>query len=148
MLSLYERAKQLAAKCADAYSAGRYRSWQGVASALLKAGHSELEAEAIMRSKWARWAADMSGRNKGVPTKALIDYINPKNGHIQKDSLQKLVQMFVTEDEIVKPKPNTAEAVEIKRLRDIITRAQKESQLVEHGGKPMLLVPYWFVKAK
>ena len=68
--------KDLAARCADAYSADRYRSWFGVARALLALGLTERQAEAVMRSKWARWAADgHTARYGSVPTRALVDYV-------------------------------------------------------------------------
>jgi hypothetical protein len=37
--------------------------------------------------------------------------------------------------------------VEIKRLQTIIDKAKKESELIEHNGKPMVAVPYWFIKS-
>lgn len=68
-------ANLLADKTADAYSADRYRSWRGVAVALLSAGYDVQQAEAIMRSKWARWAADKDGRKYGtIPARVLVEY--------------------------------------------------------------------------
>lgn len=44
---------------------------------LLNRGFSAVEAEAIMRSKWARWAADESSAEYGkVPAKALTDWLD------------------------------------------------------------------------
>ncbi len=60
-----QQARKLAERCADAYSADRYRSWSHVAFELLKMGLTEQEAEAVMRSKWTRWAADVSGQAYG-----------------------------------------------------------------------------------
>lgn len=37
--------------------------------------------------------------------------------------------------------------VEIKRLQAIIDKAKQESELIEHNGKSMVAVPYWFVKS-
>jgi hypothetical protein len=56
--TLQQRATRLAALTADAYSYDRYRSWRSCARMLLTAGYGEPEAEAILRSKWTRWAAD------------------------------------------------------------------------------------------
>lgn len=58
-------AQALAAKTADAYSAARYASWPACAAYLLRAGFSEREAEAILRSKHTRWAADESRARYG-----------------------------------------------------------------------------------
>jgi hypothetical protein len=69
-------ADEVAAICADAYSADRYRSWRGVASALLQQGLTPLQTEAVMRSKWTRWAADAhSARYGQVPTKAIVAFV-------------------------------------------------------------------------
>lgn len=69
------RAAVLAAKTQDAYSANVYRSWVGVARVLLSLQFSEQEAEAIMRSKWTRWAADKAGKSSGVPAIALVEFL-------------------------------------------------------------------------
>lgn len=50
------------------YSEDRYVSWPAVAQALLDRGFSMVEAEAIMRSKWTRWAGDMSDAAYGQCT--------------------------------------------------------------------------------
>lgn len=68
--SIRKAAKELANKCADAYSADRYASWPAVAEWLLRKGYTEAEAEAIMRSKWTRWAADASSNRYGRNTAA------------------------------------------------------------------------------
>lgn len=36
---------------------------------------------------------------------------------------------------------------EVERLRDLLQRAKAESELIEHKGKPMVAVPYWFIKS-
>lgn len=76
MSTLIQRAKECASRCHNAYSVGRYRSWAAVAKVLLQNGYNEQETEAIMRSKWTRWASDLHGGNYyAVPAKAIIDYI-------------------------------------------------------------------------
>lgn len=77
MNTLREQAKAVAARCESAYSADRYRSWESVAYALLSHGLDERQTEAVMRSKWTRWAADMwkGGMDANVPAKAVIDYL-------------------------------------------------------------------------
>lgn len=74
-LSLTARAAALAERTSDAYSFDAYASWTGVARALLSLGYSEREAEAIMRSKHTRWAADSVSKSSNVPTSALRDYL-------------------------------------------------------------------------
>jgi hypothetical protein len=61
-------ARTVAAACEDAYSFDRYRSWPAVSEAFLKAGLDPLQAEAMMRSKHTRWAADASNRAYGRAT--------------------------------------------------------------------------------
>lgn len=67
----------LAERTKDAYSFNRYGSWQEVARRLLRMGFSEAEAEAVMRSKITRWAADWYNRPYGgkCPAIAVEDYI-------------------------------------------------------------------------
>lgn len=66
--SIREKARQVAAACDDAYSFDRYASWPAVAEMLLRRGLSEKQAEAVMRSKWARWAGDQSSARYGKCT--------------------------------------------------------------------------------
>jgi len=69
-------AATIAARCEDAYSADRYASWTGCADALLKLGLDDLAVEAVLRSKWTRWAADLSSAQYGkVPVNALIRFV-------------------------------------------------------------------------
>lgn len=56
------------AKTQDAYSRDRYTSWPRCIAALLKAGYSPEHTVAILLSKWARWAADGSGKPYGHAT--------------------------------------------------------------------------------
>lgn len=69
--TITQRAKALAEKTEDAYSADSYASWSAVCAMLLRRGFSEREAEAILRSKWTRWAGDMESRNDGCTAKTL-----------------------------------------------------------------------------
>jgi len=57
-MKITQKAKDLASKTSDAYSSDRFASWEGVIQSLLNLGYSEIETEAIVRSKWARWACD------------------------------------------------------------------------------------------
>jgi hypothetical protein len=72
-------AQEVAEKCKDAYSAPAYRSWASVAAMLLKKGFTPEECEAIMRSKWTRWARDASFKDYrygSYPAKVVEDYID------------------------------------------------------------------------
>jgi hypothetical protein len=57
-MKITQQAKNLASKTSDAYSSDRFASWEGVIQTLLNLGYSEIETEAIVRSKWTRWACD------------------------------------------------------------------------------------------
>jgi hypothetical protein len=70
-------AAALADKTADAYSFNSYASWTACAAMLLRRGYSAMEAEAILRSKWTRWAGDVSSHRYGHYTAAdLAAYID------------------------------------------------------------------------
>lgn len=71
-----EMAHEIATRCADAYSADRYRSWPEVARTLLAMGFTEAETEAVMRSKITRWAADAAGADYGkASARCVAEYI-------------------------------------------------------------------------
>lgn len=95
MKSIASRAAELALKTEGAYSFDRYSSWPYVAERLLRFGCTDLQAEAIMLSKWTRWAADASGQRYGhVTAQALIRFV-AKQG---KDEIAKLtVETFGVE---------------------------------------------------
>lgn len=97
--TLNNQALALAQKTADAYSFDRYRSWNAVARALLARGYRMREAEAIMRSKWMRWAGDSwkGGTSENVPAQAIIAFID---GQIKRRSaalVQREVDQLVAE---------------------------------------------------
>ncbi len=84
-------AKQLADKTADAYSRGYYRSWVACAAMLKKRGYSDAEVEAILRSKWMRWASD-SSRRYPASSKDVERFLDdPRNG-CTKEKVQGLVE--------------------------------------------------------
>lgn len=68
--TLKARAGTLSASTSDAYSFDNYgeRGWYAATLMLLKRGYTDREAEAILRSKWTRWAADMSSHQKRYGT--------------------------------------------------------------------------------
>lgn len=63
-------AHALAARTTDAYSFNRYANWPACAAALERAGFTERQAEAILRSRITRWAADESQHKYGSATAA------------------------------------------------------------------------------
>lgn len=87
--SIAERARIVADASADAYSRDRYASWLGVARMLIARGYSNREAEAILRSKWTRWAADASPKAYGkVAAKDLAAWLDA-----QKTTLDQVRQL-------------------------------------------------------
>lgn len=68
--------KELAEKTCDAYSANRYNSWEACVRKLRNAGYDDKQVEAILLSKWTRWAADRSSQPYGKASSVdLIKYI-------------------------------------------------------------------------
>lgn len=63
-------AATLATDTFDAYSRPSYKNWREVCAALLRRGYSPKVAEAILRSKWTRWAGDASESPHGKHTYA------------------------------------------------------------------------------
>lgn len=68
--------QELADKTSDAYSAAKYYSWVACVRALRKEGYTDREIEAILYSKWTRWAADRSKNPYGkASSNDLLNYI-------------------------------------------------------------------------
>jgi len=57
-MKITQQAKDLAEKTSGSYSFDRFRNWEAVIQAFLNLDYTEMEGEAIVRSKWARWACD------------------------------------------------------------------------------------------
>jgi len=95
--------KVLAELLSDAYSADRYRGgWSGCIRMLRKEfSFSDREIEAILRSKWTRWAADSSSKSYGHATSTDLQTFlsSPRNFCQREDgmSLQKAVARLVAE---------------------------------------------------
>lgn len=72
-------ATRLAERTADSFSFDRYVSWFAVCAFLIRSGYTEREAEAILRSKHMRWAADAAtgqgSRYGQCRPKNVADYI-------------------------------------------------------------------------
>ncbi len=67
---------QLAKETSDAYSAASYTSWNSVCLLLAQRGFNRWEAEAILRSKWTRWARDMWDKPSKPTSSALAAYLD------------------------------------------------------------------------
>ncbi len=65
-MKITDQARAVAA--CGGYSEDNYKDWAEVAQYLLNCGYSMVQVEAIMRSKWTRWAADMSDNAYGQNT--------------------------------------------------------------------------------
>ncbi len=58
--------KEFAEELSDAYSTDNYNNnWIPSIKMLRKRGYNDLQVEAIIRSKWTRWAADGSDKRYG-----------------------------------------------------------------------------------
>jgi hypothetical protein len=79
------QAVALADRTTDAYSVGRYNSWNAVAKVLLQQGYTPLAAEVILRSKITRWAADNSKADYGrTPAHDLLSYLKRHPGDVKR----------------------------------------------------------------
>lgn len=64
-----ETVEQMAERLSDAFSSDRYRNgWSATIRMLRGRGYSDQQVEAIIRSKWTRWAGDHSGKRYGQVT--------------------------------------------------------------------------------
>lgn len=84
-IPIRERAAKIAAKCEDAYSFDRYRSWVQVAVELVQLGFSDQDVETIMRSKYTRWAADTCSRYDRIPARAVREFVLKNLGNLPRD---------------------------------------------------------------
>ncbi len=64
-MKITDRAKYLAEKTSGSYSFDRYKNWNAVIQMLINKGYSNDEIEAIVMSKWTRWACDQD-TSRGV----------------------------------------------------------------------------------
>jgi len=72
---------KLAEETSNAYSADRYNSWKGVATLLADRHFNSSEAEAILRSKWTRWAADEFHTSSRKPSATCLAQYLDKHGY-------------------------------------------------------------------
>ena len=66
----------LAEQCSDAHSTKSYGGWVRTVTLLREHGYNDREIEAIVRSKWPRWAADGSENPNGrASAEDLLEYV-------------------------------------------------------------------------
>lgn len=93
MKTKQEPIKSLADRLSDAYSTGRYGTWDGCIRMLRKRGYDDHQIEAIIRSKWTRWAADVSGKSYGRVTAAdLARYMDDPRNKVTAAAVEELVK--------------------------------------------------------
>jgi len=85
--------KALAEKTEDAYSYGRYKSWTACIKMLRARGYDDLNIEAILRSKWMRWADDTKlSSGKQATQHDLARFMDDKRNKINRAEVEKLTQ--------------------------------------------------------
>jgi hypothetical protein len=92
----------LATATADAYSYDNYNDigWRQAIRKLAQRGYSAREIEAIVRSKWTRWAADMSGKRYGCNTGVdLIRFMDDPRNRCTPQEVAKLVRQTFDGDD-------------------------------------------------
>jgi hypothetical protein len=73
---------ELAERLADAYSTPNYGgSWRGCVRMLRFHKLTDAEIEAVIRSKWTRWAADQSDKPYGKTTSRDLERFMDKNNY-------------------------------------------------------------------
>ena len=77
----------------NAYSTSNYNgNWKPSIKMLRKRGYDDREVEAIIRSKWTRWAADGSGKKYGKNTSVdLAKFLDSGKG-VTKQEVAELVE--------------------------------------------------------
>lgn len=90
-----ELAHHIAERTQDAYSFCRYApgAWEACAFMLLGHGYTEQNVEAILRSKWMRWAGDMSSNRYGrVNSADLKRFMEDPRNRITREAVEQLTQ--------------------------------------------------------
>lgn len=86
------RAAQIATKTADAYSAGGYTSWLACVKMLAKRGLDDASIEAVLRSKWMRWARDCSDNPSGKASSLdLARFMDDPRNECTPENIKRLV---------------------------------------------------------
>ena len=89
-MKVTDKARAIAESTKDAYSADAYLNWAACAQVCLDRGYDERETEAILRSKWTRWARDASDNPDGRNTSSdLARYLDK---HATKEEVIRLTE--------------------------------------------------------
>jgi hypothetical protein len=70
--------QQIIKETETAYSWDRYANWSAVIKKLMAYGLTDDETEAVVMSKWARWAADHEASRYSYgrfPARTLVDFV-------------------------------------------------------------------------
>jgi len=125
--NLRQQALALAERTVDAYSHDNYQNWAAVCLMLLQRGFTEREAEAILRSKWTRWAGDASDKPYGRHTsKDLARFLD------QQKNLKEEVRQLTLETFGASGEPGSEEKEAAKTAGDGM--AKTEEQVEKEAG--------------
>ena len=85
-------ATRFAKELKDAYSTSRYRcGWRGCIVALRSREYDDRQIEAIIRSKWTRWAADDKGRPGQATAADLLKWMDDTRNKVTPEEVQELI---------------------------------------------------------
>jgi hypothetical protein len=97
LITTSQRVTYLAERTRDAYSFSAYglSGWRGAIRVLLTHGLTDQEIEAVMRSKWTRWAGDGSTKRYGHFTgRDLARFMNSGDGRAWREVAQLTQETF------------------------------------------------------
>jgi hypothetical protein len=95
-----EQMDKLAERTSKAYSYENYgaASWRQCIRILAKRGYDERQIEAILRSKWMRWAGSVSDKPYGKVTSAdLARFLNDPGNKIDQRAVDELTRQTFPE---------------------------------------------------
>jgi hypothetical protein len=86
-------ASKIAESTRDAYSFFRYgdKSWFACCRMLARRGFNAEQIEAIMRSKWTRWAADAAKNHQKATSKDLERFLDDPRNQASTANVNRLV---------------------------------------------------------
>lgn len=82
----------------DAYSRDRYYSWRQCIVVLIERGYSDVECEAILKSKILRWASDR--RNQPHGRASSMDLLRYMDRFVSASEIKDLVECHLADLEI------------------------------------------------
>lgn len=123
---LIARIAALEAKTVDAYSHYAYGKgeWRRAIRLLIDKGHDDRTIEAILRSKWMRWAADARPANEKIRGEGIIAWMNDPRNRIDRSQIEGLVMETFGDDHGLAGKCWTEDIADLITLaRDVATNA-------------------------